>query len=703
MSTSSRFSFPHFPATTSRPSDDQIEAFLNEAAESPPRGNILYYVGPPLSPDFDSLLHPGEQLAQFTAIDGVNSYYWHAGQRFSGTSLHSEDGRFWSANLVLAGLKLWVVIAEYHTAMFEEFIRRNWKANRCAQFVRHLSLFISPRRLREEGIDFVVHCAGPGDMVITKPGQYHAVVNYTACFAVSINFLLPGGSVIPSNLRVCKQCGLYNLKHSSLRKVPCPPYVDKARSNMPAARHGVADRTKRTRQPILVEQVAHPHKKSKTALVQPELQQMVMQARKVDEFCSIPSYSVKRPPPPEVFKLALLIGSRPAIQQFCDLIRSRRDPNGDRAPLSLSDDVKTRIGQRISAIGRSQRRSSLEQLQVRLNQFHLARDIERSKKDRIRADTAFITGILEQAQCSKSVFERHRRLGNKWSRLCRGRAELMCFVFLDRKNAFGLSPDLFLELDNDSLDILHALLDNPYINAICIAAKAFLQSLDNTSEDVEFRWETEGTQLDRLPEERMLSLLQPLPSSAENTYDPESHRDSPLPKGWPENYPWPTDPTRIYDKSRMCDFCEEIDCDCIRKIPTSLGSRHRPRIKVYGELGRGLQAVAKNPGQAAYVTNDVIGFLTEEIVPAGTYNDGQALDFARPDLPGGPVVCQLLCVGGAGNCFRLLNHACNPSARLAQVRVSGRYMTAVKAVGEIMDGEQITIDRGKDWGKRQCL
>ncbi|KAF6788994.1 hypothetical protein CSOJ01_14911 [Colletotrichum sojae] len=161
LSTSSRFNFPRFPSTTIRPSDDQLEAFLDEAVESPPQGNIPYYVGPPLSPDFDSLLHPGEQLAQFTAIDGVNSYYWHAGERFSGTSVHSEDCRFWSANLVFVGLKLWIVISEYHTAKFEEFIRQHWKTNHCAQSVRHLSLFISPRRLREEGIDFVIHCAGP--------------------------------------------------------------------------------------------------------------------------------------------------------------------------------------------------------------------------------------------------------------------------------------------------------------------------------------------------------------------------------------------------------------------------------------------------------------------------------------------------------------------------------------------------------------
>ncbi|KAF6793378.1 lysine -specific demethylase 4c-like protein [Colletotrichum sojae] len=399
LSTSSRFNFPRFPSTTIRPSDDQLEAFLDEAVESPPQGNIPYYVGPPLSPDFDSLLHPGEQLAQFTAIDGVNSYYWHAGERFSGTSVHSEDCRFWSANLVFVGLKLWIVISEYHTAKFEEFIRQHWKTNHCAQSVRHLSLFISPRRLREEGIDFVIHCAGPGDMVITKPGQYHAVVNYTACFAIAINFLLPGETVIPSNLHVCEQCGLYNLKHSSFREVSCPPSIDEA-PNAEAARVSIADRTKRTRNPTLVEQVVNPHKKPKTARVQSELQEMVEQVRKADEFCNIPLYSVKRPPNPEVFKLALLISSRPAVLQFCDLIRSRRDLNGDRALLNLSDDLRTRIGQRVSAIGRSQRRSILEQLQVRLNQLYLAKDIERSKKDRIRADTTFITSVLEQARCS---------------------------------------------------------------------------------------------------------------------------------------------------------------------------------------------------------------------------------------------------------------------------------------------------------------
>ncbi|GJC91042.1 lysine-specific demethylase 4 [Colletotrichum liriopes] len=188
--------------------------------------------------------------------------------------------------MVCSGLKLWVVIPAHYTAPFEEFVKQHWRTNNCAQFVRHLSLFIGPTTLREAGIEFNVHCAGPGDMIVTNPGQYHMVANFSDCFAMSINFLLPGETVIPEDLAPKKR--------AVLRQAAGPLRLGKKqnRALMPSS-------------------------------VNPELVEVEEQIKKVDPLCRIPSFS-GQPPSYEVFKLAAVIYSRLAIRQFCSLVHSRR-------------------------------------------------------------------------------------------------------------------------------------------------------------------------------------------------------------------------------------------------------------------------------------------------------------------------------------------------------------------------------------------
>ncbi|KAK1471328.1 hypothetical protein CABS01_16371 [Colletotrichum abscissum] len=127
-----------------------------------------------------------------------------------------------------------------------------------------------------------------------------------------------------------------------------------------------------------------------------------------------------------------------------------------------------------------------------------------------------------------------------------------------------------------------------------------------------------------------------------------------------------------------------------------------PRITHYGTLGRGLQAVATEPGQIAYRKNEIIGLLFGEIVPAGTFDDDHTLDFVRPDLQEEPIVCQLRCAD-VGSLFRLLNHSCRPCAHLVQMRMSGKFVTTVQAIRDIFDGAQITISYGKNWKGDNCL
>ncbi|KUI63585.1 Lysine-specific demethylase 4 [Cytospora mali] len=215
-----RFRSPDFSQPVDKPSQRDIDKYLEDLTSTPPTEPISYYVGPPISPAFNSLLHPGSDILQLGPIPGVTELYWHAGNRGSGTAFHCEDASFRSCNLTLFGWKLWILIRESHTDKFEAWIKRQLRAGSCDQFVRHCNVLISPARLQAEGIGFDIQCAGPGQMVITAPRQYHAVVNLTACFAIAINFLLPGEQV--RHWPLCEDCGLYTLDYTASDKVHCP-------------------------------------------------------------------------------------------------------------------------------------------------------------------------------------------------------------------------------------------------------------------------------------------------------------------------------------------------------------------------------------------------------------------------------------------------------------------------------------------------
>ncbi|KAK3377655.1 JmjC domain, hydroxylase-domain-containing protein [Podospora didyma] len=200
------FKFPDFSVKPELPPVDP-RSFLSQMINTPPNGAIPYYVGPPLcgvTAAFDSLLHPGSHLSEvYPSAKGISSPYHHAGEMLSGTAFHREDGNMRSCNLTLYGRKLFMLIWKDHSAKFEAFIRTHFGQKECDQAIRHHSVLISPERLQEEGIGFSIHIAGPGEMIVTAPGQYHAVVNLTRCFAISINFLLPGEELRYEGLDLC--------------------------------------------------------------------------------------------------------------------------------------------------------------------------------------------------------------------------------------------------------------------------------------------------------------------------------------------------------------------------------------------------------------------------------------------------------------------------------------------------------------------
>ncbi|EJT69200.1 hypothetical protein GGTG_13309 [Gaeumannomyces tritici R3-111a-1] len=219
------FSVPDFSDAV--PQEDP-ERFLNNICANPPNEVIGYYVGPPCTNSnepFNGLLHPGKlaELAELRRqkgeergdskqdweVAGVTTPYEHIGHRLSATCFHREDAHYWSANINLSGEKIWVVVKPESTGAFEAYVRGRYSSFDCDQWLRHHNLLIGPSTLRAAGIGFEVLSAHPGTMVVTRPGQYHMVVNRTPSFATAINFLMPSDSLLPeAATKVCGGCGL---------------------------------------------------------------------------------------------------------------------------------------------------------------------------------------------------------------------------------------------------------------------------------------------------------------------------------------------------------------------------------------------------------------------------------------------------------------------------------------------------------------
>lgn len=55
------------------------------------------------------------------------------------------------------------------------------------QWMDYLYLFFSPTALCNTGMAYRFVCAGPGEIVVVRPGEYYAVVNVISSVAVAVN------------------------------------------------------------------------------------------------------------------------------------------------------------------------------------------------------------------------------------------------------------------------------------------------------------------------------------------------------------------------------------------------------------------------------------------------------------------------------------------------------------------------------------
>ncbi|KIW25500.1 uncharacterized protein PV07_08666 [Cladophialophora immunda] len=694
------FQFPDMSQVSSEesPSREACLDYVRQLIDSPPKNAVPYYVGPPLYHDderftsrFDDLLHPGPALAEMHLIDGVNKPWLHAGLKGSGTAFHCEDADLGSYNLVLGGWKLWILIRESSHPAFEELVRKHWSCNRCEQFVRHNALLIGPETLTANDIEFDIHIAGPGDLVFTRPRQYHAVINVTPCVAIAVNFLPLGQPFLRKDLLlvVCPKCGLYNLDLEHLQKhmqrVSYRPMRTKTTTRtVSTTATATASNTAEKRKTAPTKSSPTKSKKAQTAPAAKDLQ------TQVDQLCKLRG---NRPTTQMALKLVAAIRSPQAIHQFRDLVASMRDRGFHTARFDVRGDHSLCVLKLATNVNVSQRKSKLETFFVRLNQYHLAMVMDRLKLGRKRSDTEDITRVRQCTGWNDRQYAEQRTRGNKWIRLCDGARfdGLLCFMFLHSLPGSDVSPDHYLNMSDQDLQVFHhLLLLDKQTESVCAAGQAFQRSLNSTSMDTEFYWEGQSVDVDVGVEEdpeTLLASLKPFPTHptrpTENVYDPGKYPHWPKPPNWP--WDWPADPTSLPAGQSRCDLCRSPPCRCAAEP-----QRAMPRIKHF-EGRRGLQAVANGLGQLAYRADGVIGVFAAELIPLDTrHHDGWALELVRDDIGGS--VCQVY-ARDMGNSFRLLlNTAARESnAKFASTVVSGKWRIMVVATRDILDGEEITV------------
>jgi len=176
------------------------EQDFQDTIDSPPSGQLGYYVGTPIhSLECTRLVHPGPKLAKRGEGDlpGINIPYWYISTCYgTPANLHIEDGRTGSVNLLLVGApKDWLLIHPGSKTNLESCLRKEFPKHKSyTQFARHLDILLALRWLRERDIEYSIVRQYPGEIIVTLNDTYHQVKNCRKNFMVAINFEFELGS-----------------------------------------------------------------------------------------------------------------------------------------------------------------------------------------------------------------------------------------------------------------------------------------------------------------------------------------------------------------------------------------------------------------------------------------------------------------------------------------------------------------------------
>ncbi|RMJ07117.1 hypothetical protein CDV36_013275 [Fusarium kuroshium] len=438
-----------------------------------------------------------------------------------------------------------------------------------------------------------------------------------------------------------------------------------------------------------------------------ELEKLILKLKSHDQLCRIPPFPTTNPPTATMLQRVAAIQSGPAIRQFCSLVAARRDRTTDMGLFQTQSQGVERAMELWRSLRLITDKSALNNFTSRLVQYQMALAVDNTKQGRIRADPVEINKMMDKfgfSASDRTKFQHQVTQGRFWRLVCGHFPGLLCLIPFKSAKPYCLSGRDYLSMRGGELERFAQLVNTPFVERICQACEVLIDMVLGVKDDMMFKWEKEHPALlsweKSLSDDILLSLLQPHEFCEENQYDDDEFPDWAKPTGWPDEWPWKANPLAIIPTDRQCDFCPESRCQCLY---TRLVKR-RPRIKSWGSLGFGLQAVASREGEVAYRKGEVMGQICGKIVPSGTYphNSSWVMDMHRPDIDGEPVVCQIY-VAGPSNSFIHLNHHCRASARVRPLRVSGHWICGIEAVRDIRHGEQITVNFGKRFLRNQGL
>jgi hypothetical protein len=129
-------------------------------------------------------------------------------------AFHTEDMELHSINYLHCGApKSWYAISPADYDRFVSLAQSTFpdRFDRCRQFMRHKTCLLSPKRIKESGINVRKVLQKEGEFVITFPSSFHGGFNHGFNIAESVNFATPQWVPYGYTAEVC-QCQKYTFR-----------------------------------------------------------------------------------------------------------------------------------------------------------------------------------------------------------------------------------------------------------------------------------------------------------------------------------------------------------------------------------------------------------------------------------------------------------------------------------------------------------
>ncbi|EGU73840.1 hypothetical protein FOXB_15649 [Fusarium oxysporum f. sp. conglutinans Fo5176] len=480
------FEWPDFEeggsSMTTRQASRELEQFLEA-----PENEVSYFCGIMRSIIWSSCpLYSGEQL-DIKELTHVNEPYTHLGKKGSVTAMHKEDDIFGSVNVGFLGTKLFLRVLTEDTEKFEKWVRAKYKCKPCPQFVRHLNIFFEPKQLEAAGIRFELLIQRPGDLIETRPDQYHQILNLEDSLAISINHLSPGITPnfrdVNNPLEVCNECGLKGLYGRPGFHVK---WVDP--DVLAPGMNEATVSTKRHKRKAPPEPLEAGARNTRGYTDSSEtFNKMLRIIRSEAPFFKLPS----KPSLDEqyVMKMAAAILSIPAIEQFRGLVSAWRNRNEHIIVSKQGDPLK----QCALYLKNASAKTALGKFQLRHSRALMARLVDDWKSERSlsRLGKKEKADLAHRLEIEGNELTNSLREGRMWNEVCGHFHGLLPFIPLNSGPPFSISVQDWKQLDKGQLKTLHQLIDCDDSRRLCEAGKA-LENMVAYDSPVVFEWEQEN-------------------------------------------------------------------------------------------------------------------------------------------------------------------------------------------------------------------